>query len=75
MKARFPSSYPDGQLSHCDVQAVSDFYSQVQQVNWLLDEIHRHRLDKDGAMLAKEVSRLTSKLKEMNQAGRGFSIR
>jgi len=68
----FPQLISDGQLSHGDVQAVLDFYSQVQQVNWLLDEIHRHRLDKNDAMLAKEVSRLTAKLKEMNQAGTRF---
>lgn len=68
----FPQLIADGQLSYADVQAVLDFYSQVQQVNWLLDEIHRHRLDKNDEMLSEERGRLIAKLNEMNVARTRF---
>lgn len=68
----FPQLIADGKLSYADVQAVLDFYSQVQQVNWLLDEIHRHRLDDNDGMQSTERNRLVAKLREMNAAGSRF---
>jgi hypothetical protein len=82
---RLPSTVYDGVFSQLlstaampaqDVKAVLDFYSQVQQANWLLDEIHRHLQAGEGtgpeSKAMKERQRLIAKLREMNTPGKRF---
>jgi hypothetical protein len=63
-----------GMPSGRDVRAVIEFHQQVQQINFLLDEIHRHLPDglHPGGRAMQERTRLIAKLQEMNEPGTRF---
>jgi len=64
-EAAFPQLISSGTLASEGVTALLDFYSQVRQVNWCLDEIHQYR-DNDRQRAQDEARRLKAKLLEMN---------
>jgi hypothetical protein len=72
-EAGFPQMIASGAMKPSDVKAVLDFYSQVRQINWLLDEIHRHTQGQFvDSRAEKERARLIAKLEEMRKPGARF---
>ncbi len=57
-----------------DVRAVIEFHQQVQQINFLLDEIHRSLPEglHPNSRAMNERGRLIAKLREMNEPGTRF---
>lgn len=78
---RLPSTVYDGNFSQlvatgeigsADAAALLHFYSQVRQVNWCLDEIHRHLHAGDLTKATQERNRLVAKLLEMSAPASRF---
>jgi hypothetical protein len=71
----FPQLIAIGRLTKDEARAVIEWHQQVQQINWLLDEIHEHVKATgigDGSKAQREAGRLIAKLKEMNEPGTRF---
>jgi len=64
-ESSFPTLIGSGKLSPEGVRAILAFYSLVRQVNWCLDEIHRHVLENDLPAANREAERFRGKLEEM----------
>ena len=64
-ESAFPTLIRSGELSPENVRAILAFYSLVRQVNWCLDEIHRHVRQNDLPAANSEEQRLRGKLEEM----------
>jgi hypothetical protein len=64
-ESAFPALIGSGKLSPESVRAILAFYSLVRQVNWCLDEIHRHIRENDLPAANSEEQRLRGKLEEM----------
>jgi hypothetical protein len=79
-EAAFGQLVATGAMPPQDVKAVLDFYSQVQQVNGLLDQIQRHvqahgGITPDGNVMRERnrlITSLLAKLREMNEPGTRF---
>ena len=79
-EAAFAQFVATGELAPRDVKAILDFYSQVQQVNGLLDQIQRHvqahgGITPDGNIMRERnrlITSLLAKLREMNEPGTRF---
>jgi hypothetical protein len=79
-EAAFPQLVATGAMAPHDVKSVLDFYSQVQQVNGLLDQIQRHvqmhgGITPDGLVMRERnrlITSLLAKLREMNEPGPRF---
>ena len=78
--AAFGQLVATGAMPAHDVKAILDFYSQVQQVNGLLDQIQRHvqahgGITPDGNVMRERnrlITSLLAKLREMNEPGTRF---
>jgi hypothetical protein len=71
----FPQLIALGRLTKDDARGVIEWHQQVQQINWLLDEIHEHVKETgigEDSKAQKEQRRLIAKLREMNQPGTRF---
>jgi hypothetical protein len=79
-EAAFGQLVATGAMAPHDVKAILDFYSQVQQVNGLLDQIQRHvhahgGITPDGNVMRERnrlITSLLAKLREMNEPGTRF---
>jgi hypothetical protein len=79
-EAAFAQLVATGLMAPHDVKAILDFYSQVQQVNGLLDQIQRHvqshgGITPDGNVMRERnrlITSLLAKLREMNEPGTRF---
>jgi len=69
--ATFSQLIASGELTADDVRGLLDFYSQVGQVNWCLDQIHEH-VTTDANLVKREHSRLIAKLQEMRRPDSRF---
>ena len=61
-ESAFPTLIRSGELSPENVRAILAFYSLVRQVNWCLDEIHRHVRQNYLPAANSEEQRLRGKL-------------
>jgi hypothetical protein len=69
-ESAFPALIGTGELSPESTRGILAFYSLVRQVNWCLDQIHRHLLENDLPAANREAERLLGKLEENEIAPR-----
>ena len=68
----FPQLIGSGILKPDQVRALVEFYSQVNQVNWCMDEVHRYRVGDNPIGMSEEIGRLHAKLIEMKSPSSRF---